>query len=69
MSVLSEIIVGWKNYTFPNQYVEKIAKNRIEVCVDCPKMRKNKVCSVCGCFVPAKARSVSSKCPLSKWEK
>lgn len=65
---LSEIIIGWKNYIFPNEEVEKIATNRMISCLNCTKLiNKSKKCSVCGCYTPAKVRSLKSKCPINKW--
>lgn len=66
---LQEIFEGWKNYTFPNSDVENIAKKRITICLknDCSKLTKNHRCGVCGCYVPAKVRSIKSKCPLNLW--
>jgi hypothetical protein len=69
MSQLSEIYAGWKNYTFPNPQIEELAKKRIAICVqnDCKKLRSNKTCVLCGCYMPAKVRSPKSKCKLGKW--
>jgi len=66
-NVLNEIISGWKNYVFPNKEVEKIATERMLTCLDCSKLKTNKRCGLCGCFMPAKVRSIKSKCPLNKW--
>ena len=68
MSKLTEIYEGWKNYTFPNSAVEEIAKKRIEVCINCDKLRKNNTCALCGCYMPAKVRSLKSNCILNKWK-
>jgi len=70
MSILNEIVDGWSNYIFPNKEVEELAKKRITICTDktiCDKLKSNKRCAVCGCFMPAKVRSVHSTCPLKKW--
>lgn len=67
MSRLSEIYDGWKNYTFPNSEIEILAKERIKICIECDKLKKNNTCSMCGCYMPAKARSPKSKCRLKKW--
>ena len=67
MTVLSEIYNGWKNYVFPSPEVEEIAKKRIAVCVDCREFNKSKVCNLCGCYMPAKVRSIKSKCKLNLW--
>lgn len=67
MSRLSEIISGWKNYAFPNHKIEKIAKKRIAICLECDDLKKNNSCALCGCYMPAKVRSPKSKCDAKKW--
>ncbi len=70
MSQLNEIISGWKNYIFPNEEVEKLAIHRISICTNkklCDKLKDNKRCGICNCFMPAKVRSEKSTCPLKKW--
>jgi hypothetical protein len=69
MSKLSEIYDGWKNYVFPNEEVEELAKERIAICVknDCKKFKGNNTCALCGCYMPAKVRSVKSHCIIKKW--
>ena len=67
MSQLSEIYVGWKNYTFPNADVEIEAKRRINICIDCENLTKLNKCKLCGCYMPAKVRSPKSKCNINKW--
>lgn len=69
MSILSEIYDGWKNLVFENQAVEIEAKKRISICVNnkCKKFNKRKFCEACGCYMPAKVRSVKSKCILGYW--
>jgi hypothetical protein len=67
MSRLLEIYEGWKNYTFPNAEVEKQAKERMKICIDCKMIKKNNVCMMCGCYMPAKVRSPKSSCKLKKW--
>ena len=54
---------------FPNPEIEKIAKERIAICVEnkCGKFRPNNTCALCGCFMPAKVRSPKSTCKLKKW--
>ena len=54
--------------------MEKIAKSRIDICVECkdlksgkPGITNMKTCRYCGCYIPAKTRSLTSKCPLKKW--
>lgn len=67
MSRLSEIYEGWKNYAFPNPQIEATAKSRIILCVGCDKLKRNNVCALCGCYMPAKVRSPKSHCRVNKW--
>ena len=69
VSQLSEIYEGWKNLAFPNPQVEIEAKRRIAICVgnQCKKFKSNKSCALCGCYMPAKVRSLKSHCWLKKW--
>ena len=68
MSVLQEIYAGWKNYVFPSPAVEREAKRRIKICVEnCDKLSDRKFCTKCNCYMPAKVRSLKSRCPLRKW--
>lgn len=67
MSKLDEIITGWKNYVFPNKEMEKLATERLLICIDCDKLKTGNRCGLCGCFMPAKVRSAKSTCPLKKW--
>jgi hypothetical protein len=69
MSVIEEIVSGWKNYIFKFPEMEGIAKERLGICLSCEKLRKNRTCSLCGCFIPAKVRSPKSKCPINLWGK
>jgi len=68
-NILSEIYHGWKNYIFENPVVETEAKRRIKICVsdECGKFTRLHTCELCGCFMPAKVRSLKSKCPVNKW--
>jgi len=67
MTKLEEIYTGWKNYIFPHPEIEKEAKRRMSICIECEKLKPNNVCSLCGCFMPAKVRSIKSTCVLKKW--
>jgi len=40
---------------------------RLAACASCDKLRSNRTCASCGCFVDAKARFRSQGCPLRKW--
>ena len=68
--MIEEIIVGWKNYVFPNKEAEELAKKRLLICLDktkCKKLTDRHFCSICHCYMPAKVRSPKSKCPKRLW--
>jgi hypothetical protein len=78
-NLLKEIYDGWKNLVFENEEVEKLAKERIKQCAGfedennvivlkkCDHFSDNKICGKCGCYMPAKARSPRSSCPIGNW--
>lgn len=70
---LGIIYDGWKNYIFPNEEVEKVAKERANECAECEHMRElgfdlglvfnNKFfkywgCDLCKCPIGKKIRSM-----------
>ena len=69
MSKIQEVYDGWKNLVYPSKISEGVAKVRIKICVDCEFFTKRKTCGKCGCYMPAKVRSLRSKtkCPINKW--
>lgn len=65
---IEDVYDGWKNLLWTNEEVEKIAKERLEICNKCEF--KQKVfwrCKLCGCPIPTKVRSMKSKCPDGRW--
>lgn len=57
-----------KNSSSSNFFVlESVAADRYSVCVDCDRLRSNKFCRQCGCFMPAKTKLKRASCPLGKW--
>ena len=44
-----------------------LAKQRYDICKECPELSKLKFCGQCGCFMPLKVRIGSVSCPLKKW--
>lgn len=63
---LSEIKEGWGNIIFPTPEIELIAIKRAEICATCEHNKVN-ICTQCGCFIPAKTRSLKANCPINKW--
>ena len=67
---LGVIYDGWKNVIWKDEEVEKIAKERAEICSQCDSNVGN-VCKECGCPLHAKCRSMreENKCDLEKWKR
>lgn len=81
MSKIQEIYNGWKNLLIPDEdlkpYIEEVAKTRIDICRECKHNSKNddeihlrfdEHCKLCGCTLSAKTRSLTSNCPVDKWQ-
>lgn len=74
MSKLQEMYDGWRNLLVPSEEMEKIvepiAARRLAICEACPfhsmyhkTIRFDKHCTLCGCTLSAKTRSLASSCP------
>ena len=70
---LSEIAEGWKNLINRDPEVEKIAAERLGLCISCkynstaPAIGMLSRCKACGCVLEAKSRSLKSNCPQNLW--
>lgn len=70
---LAEIAEGWKNLIDLDSEVEKIAAERLGLCISCkhnsttPAIGMLSRCKLCGCVLEAKSRSLKSKCPQNLW--
>lgn len=80
-----KIMEGAFNSIFINAKIEEIAKERMDICNVCPHMSENKrkdpnfksirpdkfYCTLCGCNLHMKTRSLSSFCPdkPARWDK
>jgi hypothetical protein len=71
----SKILEGITNAIIRDEFVEDVAKHRMEVCDACEyKGDKCLVpgtgpcCNDCGCSLSFKTRSLSSDCPKDKWK-
>ena len=56
-------VIRGKKYEFTD--------GRVRICQKCEKnywVGRTLWCSICKCFIPAKARVKEEKCPLDKWE-
>jgi hypothetical protein len=65
---IGSIVSGWKNLIWKSPEIEKEALRRIEICSKCPHLKASAICSQCGCYAPAKARSMVERCPINKWD-
>lgn len=81
---LKHIVEGWRNHIIPPKdmkaVIEKVSEERLEICKACPYQSDNVKesgrtiyrpdlhCTSCGCTLVAKTKSLSSRCPIGKWE-
>jgi len=62
--------VEWLRNNVPgmSQEVRQMAKARLEVCKQCPRLiQLTGQCKECGCIMPMKVFLKGAFCPLSKW--
>lgn len=71
----TKILEGIKNTIVRDEFVEEVSNMRYSICNDCSsKGTKCAVkgtgpcCNECGCSLAFKTRSLSSDCPLGKWQ-
>lgn len=73
-----QIIEGIINSIINDSYVEKVSDERYNICFSCENIDhkgddclapgSQPCCSMCGCSLYFKTRSLSSECPAGKWE-
>lgn len=73
-----QIVEGVTNTVFKKEHVEIIANERWKICKTCSELDTKgskcvapgtqPCCGNCGCSLAFKMRSLSSGCPLGKWE-
>jgi len=62
------IAIGYTNLVVGVKY--EFTDSRIRICQYCEKnywIKRTLWCSICKCFIPAKARVEKEKCPENKW--
>ena len=74
----SKIFEGVFNTIFKRRWIEKIAKERMEICSLCPSIDRigtscevpgtQPCCHLCGCKLTFKTRSLSSSCDDNRWK-
>ena len=69
------ILEGVKNSIVRDEFVEDVSRMRYDICDDCSSKGKKcavkgtaPCCNECGCSLTFKTRSLSSECPLGKWQ-
>lgn len=68
---MNKIIEGFTNLIIKDKEVEIIAKQRLDICNECPFMQTLlglKFCGWCQCSIQMKTRSPNSECPIGKWK-
>ena len=46
---------------------KETAEARLAICLQCPHLSPLNRCLKCGCFLKAKTRLRTEKCPVGKW--
>ena len=72
MSKFDEIVDGLKNLVksklgLSDEKDEEVFKARRTICNACPKKTALDRCSLCGCPLASKTRSLIANCPDKKW--
>jgi hypothetical protein len=63
-----QIVEGYSNLARGVKY--EFTDSRVRTCQNCERnywIAKTLWCSICKCFIPAKARVADAKCPEGKW--
>jgi hypothetical protein len=63
---LTNSVTEWAESGFQICKAEEL-DNRLSICNSCEFMFENR-CLKCGCFLQAKARLATSRCPEGKWQ-
>lgn len=66
MDKLKQIIDGWGNMINTPDHIKQLSESRANICAGCVFNVCN-VCSKCGCYLPAKTKCESCKCPIFSW--
>ena len=72
MGRFNEIVNGYSNLVksklgLSSEEDEKIFQARRTICNACSKKTENDRCSMCGCPLEAKTRSLITNCPDGNW--
>lgn len=74
------LAAGIWNSISPKEAIEKVAAERIAICIECPNYSPNAVaagkdikrfdahCTLCQCNMYLKTRAMAAHCPEHKWE-
>lgn len=66
----SQIAIGYTNLVRGKRF--EFTNERIRTCQECEFnywIRQTLWCSICKCYIPAKARVKENTCPKKKWRK
>jgi hypothetical protein len=63
IDVVKDIVTGKLEFASVSD-----AKQRYQICKQCEVRNKTlNVCTICGCFLPAKTVLKKSSCPMGQW--
>lgn len=68
MRIIRFIKALWKYILFGNRVPLEQYVNRLDECVRCPYLNKEKwSCKKCGCYLTKKAKMSTEDCPEGNW--
>lgn len=66
-TTISNIVEGYSNLIKGSK--KELKNKRLSICKECPYLNIHTTsCSVCGCYLPAKASVPDEACPKGKWD-
>lgn len=72
VKTIAEVYEGFKNLAWKKSESEILARERLEICIGCDHLQRYRGfylgCDMCGCYIPAKIRSIKSSCPIGEWK-
>ena len=67
---MTTVVLGKKmvsKFKQQKELINKLSKDRLAICRDCPSFNKLRICNECKCIMPLKVKIPNAKCPLGKW--
>ena len=67
MDNILDIIKAYKTFLSPEDKNKEVGKLRMDICKGCPYLNSLGLCDMCGCVMKVKTMTLTSNCPINKW--